>query len=393
MAEHQRVVLVHYHEIGLKGHNRKKFEQRLVLNIESTTKSFPIERIYRMSGRIVVALKLGCSRDEQIDVATFVAKIPGVQKTSAGFLCDADYDHVKSLSVEALKDAGDFVSFKVQARRNHTDFEPDSMTMNREIGSVLCSNFPDKKVKMKNPDLQLNVEIVQNQAYVCGSTCPGVGGLPVGVSGKVVCMLSNGIDSPVATWSMAKRGATCTGVHFSGRPQTSDESEYLVADIAEKLFKTGCIKDFWVCPIGEYQRIISLKAPQDLRIILYRRLMFRVASRIADNIGAKAIATGESLGQVASQTIDNMVATSDVADKLVFRPLIGTDKLDIIEMAKRIGTFDISSKQAPDCCTLFMPRAPETHAKLDVVREAEELYFEESWVDEIIENSDYHKCS
>ncbi len=391
MSDFQRVLLVHYHEIGLKGHNRSKFENRLVRNIENLASHFSFTNIRRMSGRIVMYLPCDTTRDEQIKLAKFVAKIPGVQRTSAGFKADADYDLVKKLAVEALLDVGDFDSFKVQARRNHTDFEPDSMVMNREVGAVLCQKFADKKVLMKNPDVVVNIEIVQNQAFVCAATFAGVGGLPSGVSGPVMCLLSNGIDSPVATWMMAKRGASCYAVHFSGRPQTSDASEFIVSDIANKLAQTGCLKQYWVCPIGDYQRKIALDCPQELRVILYRRLMFRVADALANQIKAKVIVTGESLGQVASQTIDNMVATSDVTDKLIFRPLVGLDKLEIIERAQSIGTFDFSSQDAPDCCTLFMPRSPETHAKLEAVRQAEEAYYTEEWISQILECAELHK--
>ena len=390
MSNFQRVVLVHYHEIGLKGHNRSKFEKRLVDNIRTLTSGSPICAINRLSGRIVAYLKEGTTRPEQFKIADVIKNIPGVQRISCGFKCDRDYDLIKQLAITALSDAGDFETFKVQARRNHTDFEPNSQIMNKEVGATLCRAFPDKGVRMKNPDVQVNVEVIQNMAFVCAFSSPGVGGLPVGVSGKVMCMLSSGIDSPVATWKMAKRGATCIGIHFSGRPQTSDASEYLVRDIAEKLNERGCMQKFYVCPIGDYQREISLLAPPELRVVLYRRLMFRVASALGDVCGAKAIATGESLGQVASQTLDNMIATSDASEKIVFRPCIGMDKLEIIGEAEALRTFEISSQDAPDCCTLFMPRNPETHAKLDQVREVESTIFKSEWVDEIINNAEEH---
>lgn len=384
----QRVVLVHYHEIALKGHNRSRFENKLVGNIKKLTRDFPVNAVHTMSGRIVIYLRENTERQTQLDLADFVAKIPGVQRVSCGFKCGKDYDKIKELAVESLKDAGEFETFKVQARRNHTDFEPDSMTMNREVGAVLCDAFPEKKVKMKEPDVQINVEVVQNQAFVCNNSHPAVGGLPVGVSGKVVCMLSSGIDSPVATWRMAKRGATCIGVHFSGRPQTSDTSEFLVGDIARELAKSGCINEYWLCPIGDYQRKIMMSCSPDLRVIMYRRLMFRVASRIAEKRGAGAIATGESLGQVASQTMENMIATADAASKMVLRPLIGMDKLEIIQQAEQINTFEISSQDAPDCCTLFMPKMPETNANLDRVRKEEAQFFDPSWIDEILDASE-----
>ena len=386
----QRVVLVHYHEIGLKGHNRGRFEQKLVDNIKRLTTEYSIVKCERVSGRIVVFLKEGTNKDEQMRLLNFVVTIPGVQRASAGFKCDTNYDTMKALAVEALEDAGDFQTFKVQARRNHTNFEPNSMVMNKEIGAVLCEAFPEKRVQMKNVDVQVNVEVVENKCFICAYSIPGVGGLPVGVSGKVVCLLSSGIDSPVAAWRMAKRGATCIGVHFSGRPQTTSTSEYLVEDIAKTLNKRGCMKEFWVCPIGDYQRKIALDCEPKLRIVLYRRLMFRVANAIAKNSGAQAVVTGESLGQVASQTMENIIATSNASEKMVLRPLIGMDKLEIIDEAKQISTFDISSQDASDCCTLFMPKMPETHANLEGVLTEEAKWFDEAWVEEIVKNSERH---
>ena len=386
----QRVVLVHYHEIGLKGHNRGRFEQRLVDNIKKLTTEYSIVKCERVSGRIVVFLKEGTNKDEQMSLLSFVATIPGVQRASAGFKCDTNYDTMKALAVEALEDAGDFQTFKVQARRNHTNFEPNSMVMNKEIGAVLCEAFPEKRVQMKNVDVQVSIEVVENKCFICAYSIPGVGGLPVGVSGKVVCLLSSGIDSPVAAWRMAKRGATCIGVHFSGRPQTTSTSEFLVEDIAKTLNKRGCMKEFWVCPIGDYQRKIALDCEPKLRIVLYRRLMFRVANAIAKKCGAQAVVTGESLGQVASQTMENMIATSNASEKMVLRPLIGMDKLEIIVEAKQISTFDISSQDASDCCTLFMPKMPETHANLEGVLEEEAKWFDEAWVEEIVKNSERH---
>lgn len=386
----QRVVLVHYHEIGLKGHNRGRFEQKLVDNIKALACDFPVSACHRISGRIVVFLKEGTTHDEQVRAQEFIATIPGIQRVSAGFKCLAEYDTMKKLAVEALADAGEFQTFKVQARRNHTNFEPDSMVLNREIGEVLCNAFPEKKVKMKEPDVTVNVEVIENQCFVCARSIAGVGGLPVGTSGKVICLMSSGIDSPVAAWKMAKRGATCIGVHFSGRPQTGDESEYLVDDIARVLAKRGCMHQYFVCPIGDYQRKIALSCTPKLRVVLYRRLMFKVANALAEQCGAKAIVTGESLGQVASQTIENMIATSDASEKMVLRPLIGFDKLEIIDEAIRLGTFEISSQDASDCCTLFMPKMPETHAHLDEVKKEEE-FFDPSWIDEIVASAELHR--
>ena len=386
--QHQRICLVHYHEIGLKGHNRSNFEKRLVKNIEALLDGFPVVTIHRISGRLCVFLREGCELETAIAVSDAIRNVPGVARVSCGFKCERDLDEMGQVAVNALAECGEFETFKVHARRNHTDFETDSMQMNQIIGAVLCKAFSDKKVKMKDPDITVVVEVVQSASYIYARSVRGVGGLPVGSSGKVVSLLSSGIDSPVALWKLARRGAECIGVHFSGRPQTSDASEYLVDDIAHVLEKTGCIARVYIVPFGDYQKEIALKVPPSLRIIMYRRLMFKVAEVIANRERAGALVTGESLGQVASQTLDNIRATDAAVEIPVLRPLIGSDKLEIIEAAQALGTYDISSQDAPDCCTLFMPRSPETHAKIDQVLEAEALLPLEDWIPEIVESAD-----
>ena len=394
MAElHQRVCLIHYHEIGLKGRNRSVFEKRLVKNVEALLSAYPIVTIHRISGRLCVFIKEGTPYETALEIAQSLRGIPGIARVSCGFKCNRNLEVMGDVAVNALAECEAFETFKVHARRNHTDFETDSMQMNQIIGARLCDAFPEKKVKMKDPDITVGVEVVQNAAYIYARSERGIGGLPVGSSGKVICLLSSGIDSPVALWHLARRGAVCIGVHFSGRPQTSDESEYLVDDIAKVLEKTGCIARVYIVPFGDYQKQIALQAPPSLRIVLYRRLMFRVAEVLAARENAGALVTGESLGQVASQTLDNIRATDDAVNMPVFRPLIGTDKLQIIDDAQSLGTFDISSQDAPDCCTLFMPRNPETHAKLEVVHEAEKAFPLDDWVAQIAASAEPHDYS
>lgn len=383
MAEYQRICLVHYHEIGLKGHNRSKFEMRLLKNLEAHLCAYPVVTIHRISGRLCVFLKEGTSHDTMVECADAIRSIPGTARVSCGFKCERDLDQMTEAGILAMGESGAFASFKVHARRNHTDFPVNSMEINQIVGGRLSETYPQVKVQMKDPDLTVGIEVVQNAAYVYARSIPGIGGLPVGSSGTVVSLLSSGIDSPVALWRIARRGAVCIGVHFSGRPQTSDASEFLVDDIAHVLEKTGCIARVYVVPFGDYQREIALSAPPELRVILYRRLMFRVAERIAYYEHAKAIVTGESLGQVASQTLDNIRATNDAVSLPVFRPLIGSDKLEIIAQSQQLETFPISSQDAPDCCTLFMPRNPETHANLTAVREAEAAFPIDQWVEKL----------
>lgn len=392
MTDYQRICLVHYHEIGLKGKNRATFEMRLLKNLESLLQEYPVVTIQRISGRLCVFLREGTDLSLHTQIAEFIAKVPGVARVSFGFKCPRTIEDMTSAGIAAMAESGNFASFKVAARRNHTDFPVNSMEMNRVIGGALSDAFPQVKVQMVEPDLTVGVEVVQASSYVYAHSIRGVGGLPVGSSGRVVCLLSSGIDSPVAMWRMARRGAVCMGIHFSGRPQTSDTSEYLVDDIAHILEKTGCIARVYVVPFGDYQHEISLRVPPRLRIIMYRRLMFKVAEQLAHKVHAGALVTGESLGQVASQTLENIRATDAAVNMPVFRPLIGTDKLDIINDAEKLGSFEVSSQDAPDCCTLFMPRSPETHAKMEDVLEAEALLPLDEWIPEImgsIERHDY----
>lgn len=384
-----RVCLVHYHEIGLKGHNRKKFEQQLISNIEALIQDSTV-RIRRISGRICLFMEDGSSFEDACSLADQIAGVPGIARVSSGYRCAQELDEMYETACMALNDVGEFHTFKVQSRRNHTDFAIDSMQLNQLVGAALCRAFPDKKVAMKNPDVEVRVEVIQGSTYIYGRSIPGIGGLPVGSAGKAICLLSSGIDSPVATWRIARRGATCIGVHFSGRPETSATSEYLVQDIAEVLERTGCFARLYIVPIGTYQREISALAPPELRVILYRRLMFRIAERIANREGAKALVTGESLGQVASQTMDNMLVVNQSVSIPIYRPLVGFDKIEIINEAQKLGTFEISSQDAPDCCTLFMPRNPETHAKLPKVLAAEESLPMDDWAQEALDNVEIH---
>lgn len=382
-----RVCLVHYHEIGLKGKNRSTFERQLITNLKRALKGRSAH-VERLAGYVRVHFEDG---DVPADVPGLISRVPGVARVSVAFRCDREPEQYNEAAIESLTSCEPFQTFKVHGRRSNTDYPIHSIELNRQVGAVLCDAFPDKKVQMHQPDVTVNVHVVQSDVYVYADAASmrGAGGLPVGTAGKVVTLLSSGFDSPVATWMVGRRGATCIPVHFSGRPMTSDASEWLTQDIVRALEPAGIIGRLYVVPFGECQREISLKAPQSLRVIMYRRLMFEVAQAVAELEGAKALVTGESLGQVASQTLDNITATNDVARIPVFRPLIGTDKIEIIDRAQRIGTYDISAQTAPDCCTLFMPRRPETHAHLDAVRRAWETFDHDAMVKHLMETIEY----
>ena len=382
-----RVCLVHYHEIGLKGKNRSIFERQLITNLKRALKGRSAH-VERLAGYVRVSFEDGGMPE---DIPGMVAAVPGVARVSVAWRCARDPEEYNAAAIESLRACKSCESFKVHGRRSNTDYPIHSIDLNRQVGAALCEAFPDLRVQMHQPDVTVNVHVVQSDVYVHADAASqrGAGGLPVGTAGKVITLLSSGFDSPVATWMVGRRGAICVPVHFSGRPMTSDESEWLTQDIVRALEPAGIIGRLYVVPFGECQREISLKAPQALRVIMYRRLMFEVAQRVAELEGAKALVTGESLGQVASQTLENIAATNDVATIPVFRPLIGTDKIEIIDRAQKIGTYDISAQTAPDCCTLFMPRRPETHANLRMVREAWEAFDHEAMVEYLMKNIEY----
>lgn len=381
-----RVCLVHYHEVGLKGKNRAHFEHILIDTIKAACAAFSVATCARISGHILVTFSEPGDAERAFPI---IRRVPGVARVSLAFHTNRDPKEYCRAAIRALGEVGEFESFKVAAKRSNTDYPLGSLELNAQVGEVLCEAYPEKRVQMKAPDATVHVLVVQGSVYVYARSERGVGGLPVGSAGKVVTLLSSGIDSPVATWLIARRGAVCVPVHFSGRPQTADTSEYLCQDIIRALAPAIQIGRMYVVPFGEAQRQIALACPTSLRVIMYRRVMYAVAERIARLEGAKAIVTGESLGQVASQTLENIAAVNEMVTLPVLRPLIGSDKQEIIERAHEIGTYDISCETAPDCCTLFMPRAPETHARLDAVREAWDAFDHDAMIEELVQNVEY----
>ena len=381
----ERVCLVHYHEIGLKGKNRSIFENQLVTNLKCALRDTPLKCVKRICGYILVTFEGGATRDYQ----DLIGKVPGVARVSLAHECPRDLAEYSQAAIVSLGEAGSFSTFKVHAHKSSTDYPFHTLDINRQVGAALCEAFPDKKVDVHNPDVTVHVNVVQGSVYVYAVSERGAGGLPVGTAGKVVTLLSSGFDSPVATWMLGRRGAICVPIHFSGRPMVSDTSEWLTQDIVKALAPSGVVGRLYVVPFGARQREISLAVDQKLRIITYRRVMFSVAERIACIEGAKALVTGESLGQVASQTLENISAVDETVSMPVLRPLIGSDKQEIIERAQQIGTYDISCQTAPDCCTLFMPRRPETHAKRDEVHEAWDSFDHEAMIEDLVDHIEY----
>ena len=377
-----RVALVHYHEIGLKGRNRGDFERRLETNLRRAVTGLTEGRVRRIASRLLVPVTDPAHAEELLAA---VERTPGVSYLGYAFECDRTPEAIDEAALAAVAEeiarregAGDsrgpapVASFAIEARRSATDYPERSMEISRRVGATVqrATGFA---VDLSNPDLTCRIEVVQARAYAYARRIDGPGGLPVGVSGTVVALMSAGIDSPVAAWRVMRRGATVVAVHFSGRPQTAANSEHYALELAKVLDRAGGMARLYTVPFGDVQRQIALDAPEDLRILLYRRFMVRVAEAIARAEGAKALVTGESLGQVASQTLDNVAVVDAAATMPVLRPLIGSDKQEITDEARAIGTFELSTATDDDCCTLFMPRRPETHATPEMLEEAEAL--------------------
>jgi thiamine biosynthesis protein ThiI len=356
----ERAALVRYHEIGLKGRNRAQFERRFRENLGAALVGFPVSKIERIASRVAVRVT---EPDEALAVAERIALIPGVQSVSPAFRVPRSQEDIEAAALLAIHEVGPFTTFRVESHRSNTDYPVPSMETNRIVGAFL-QRETGAGVNLSAPDATVRIDVVQGSAYVSSREIAGAGGLPVGMSGRMVGLLSAGIDSPVACWRMMRRGGLVIAVHFSGRPQTNDASERLVLGLGGRLALTGGLARIYVVAFGDLQREISLLCPPDLRILLYRRLMLVIAEKIARTERAKALVTGESLGQVASQTLDNIAAVDEVASMPVLRPLIGSDKLEIIADARRIGTYELSTTPHTDCCTLFMPRTPETHVRI-----------------------------
>ena len=362
------LLLAHYHEIGLKGRNRPRFERQLQRNLVQALGD-SASGVRLVSGRVEVL-------DPKPDALERVTRVFGVANVAPVLVAPADLDAIVARALDVARDAdaaGRFETFEVRARRARTAFATSSQRVNEVVGDAVRTGL-GKRVDLSAPDVSVRIEIVHDRAYVSAAKVPGPGGLPVGTAGPVVTLLSAGIDSPVATWRMMRRGADPVAVHFHGQPFTDRSSERKVEALVAVLARWGYRRPWWSVPMGEAQREITLAAPSPLRVLLYRRLMLRVAEGIAARHGALAVVTGESLGQVASQTLENMAAVGAVGTMPLLRPLVGTDKVEIIDEARRIGTYDVSAEEHQDCCTLFEPREPATHASAEELDRAEAGY-------------------
>jgi thiamine biosynthesis protein ThiI len=360
-------LVAHYHEIGLKGRNREFFESTLVTNLRRALRGTGYKRVRHGFGRIVVDLEPAALVDEALERT---ARVFGVAFVGAGIKVEQDIDAIAEVALSLMR-TEPFESFQVRARRTHTQMTETSQAINTVIGQLI-KDATGARVDLRNPDATLWIELFGRQGIAYRRRLEGPGGLPVSVSGKMLALVSGGIDSPVAAWRMARRGAEVELVHFHGQPYTDPSSVRQAAELAEVLTRYQLRTVLHLVPLADAQKEIVTHAPASLRVVLYRRTMMRIAAALASERGAAAIVTGDALGQVASQTIENIRTTdAAVADVQVIRPLVGMDKQEIIDTATRIGTYDISTRRYQDCCVLFEPRSPATRTKVGQAEKAE----------------------
>lgn len=380
------IIIIRYAEIHLKGLNRPFFEKALVKNVASALGGIEGAVVRRGESRIYVENV----KEEQLNAALeALGRVYGIHSYSPGVRLEQDFDAAVQVLAELVAEerkrySQETVPFRVEARRADKRFPMKSLQMAIEAGGVILDRVPGLKVNLEHPELTAYLEI-RDKAYCYTRVLKGPGGMPVGCNGRAALLLSGGIDSPVAGCMIAKRGVALTAVHFESFPYTSDKALEKVHDLAKLMTRyTGPIR-LHVVRFTDIQMTLYEKCPQEYLTILMRRFMMRIAERLAQSDHCLALVTGESVGQVASQTLESLAATNDAVDMLVLRPLIGMDKLDITELAQRYGTFDTSILPYEDCCTVFVPKHPVTKPRLNDIRKAEEKLDAEAMITAAIE--------
>jgi thiamine biosynthesis protein ThiI len=366
MARNRPALIVHYHEISLKRGNRPLFLRQLLRNLERATADVGPVRVHQRPGRIVLDLE-GNERPDV--VAARVARVCGVASASLASRVPSSVDAMKT-AIAALVEGRRFVSFRISARRAFKTYPLTSVELNRELGAFVVQQT-GARVDLRAPELEIHVEVLPAETFVYADRVPGPGGLPVGTAGTVAALLSGGIDSPVAAWRMMKRGCRVVFVHFHSVPYLPATSQAKARALVERLTEWQYRSQLFLVPLGEIQREVVLSVPAPMRVVVYRRMMVRIAEALARQVGALALTTGESLGQVASQTLTNIARIDEAATLPILRPLIGMDKIEITAEAQRLGTFEISIEPDADCCTLFVPRHPATRVGAEEIRTAE----------------------
>jgi len=360
-----RCAIVHYHELALKGRNRDYFEDRLVHNIQLALSDLGVRQVENLRSRIRVILPSEANSEIIRQRLSCVCGIANFSLADSVPL-DLANPNFEALSAAIIEELGtkSFSTFRVTAKRADKRLPLTSMDVERIVGAAIHEQT-GKAVSLRDPDITVYLEMLSRDVYFAIEKIAGPGGMPVGVSGKVACLISGGIDSPVASYRMIKRGCRALFVHFSGRPLVSRDSEDKVRDLVQTLTAYLHKSRLYVIPFGEIQREIVLNTPAPFRVVLYRRMMLRITEELARREQCWGLVTGDSLGQVASQTPENLSVVEEAAGLPILRPLIGMDKLEITDDAKRIGTYETSIEPDQDCCKLFTPPHPSTKTRLE----------------------------
>ena len=358
---------VHYAEVGLKGKNRIYFEKKLARNIRMSLRGTGYAEVKRLHDRIAIYL----NQDTDVsEIEKRLMNVMGVAHFELVVRASKDIDAIKETAFQLTK-GKEFETLKVETKRLDKSFPLTSPEISGEVGGYIIQKT-GASADMHNPDLRFWINLTHSETYIYTDKLRGVGGLPVGVSGKVLVMLSGGIDSPVAAWQMMKRGTKAVFIHFYSYPYTDKASLEKVIELTRSLSESNYRSELYLVPFAELQQTIVTETPAPFRVLLYRRMMTRIAQRVASLVDAEALVTGESLAQVASQTLPNLRSIEAVAELPILRPLIGYDKVEIIAKAEEIGTFQVSILPHQDCCSLFVPKHPATHATHKELDEAEE---------------------
>lgn len=385
----KEVLLIKNGELALKGLNRSTFEDMLVKNIRRRLKASVGKFEFTKSQSTIVAVPADEDMDFDAAVET-VKKIFGIAAFSKAAVAEKDFEDIKRVALEYLGDElRSAKTFKVNAKRSDKAFPMKSPEICREVGAHLLRNIKTLKVDVHNPDVTVTVEVRDSNVFIHGNQIKGAGGMPVGSAGRVALLVSGGIDSPVAGWMMAKRGLQLNAIHFAAPPYTSKRAEMKVRDLVSIVAKYSGRVNFAVVNFTEIQETIKEKCPEELFTIIMRRLMMRIAERLAARDNCGALVTGESLGQVASQTLGAIACTNAVTDMPVFRPLIGMDKDEIITISRKIGAFDTSILPYEDCCTVFTPKHPRTRPTLELIEKAESAVDFSEMIDRAVETVRY----
>ncbi|WP_163653368.1 tRNA uracil 4-sulfurtransferase ThiI [Listeria sp. PSOL-1] len=377
-------ILIRYGELSTKGKNRKRFVAVLAKNVKRVVKDFKEVKVHGERDR----MQLYLNGADHKAVLLRLTSVFGIQSFSPVVKTDLSLDQIKEAATQLVKDSHQKDgTFKVAARRSNHSFELDSNELNQEIGAHVLREIPDLSVNVKNPDVKLNIDVRQDGVFLSCEQIKGSGGLPVGSSGRAMLMLSGGIDSPVAGYLAMKRGVEIEAVHFHSPPYTSEQAKQKAIDLARKLTNYSGQIQMNIVPFTEIQEAIKKQIPESYIMTVTRRLMMQITDQIRAKRNGLAIVNGESLGQVASQTLESMVAINAVTNTPIIRPVVSMDKNEIIEIAQRIDTFELSIQPFEDCCTIFTPSAPKTKPKLEKVEYYESFIDFESLLQKAIENT------